>query len=275
MTVHDVRRHKKYDVNNLKIILEKIYKFPHALIVHTESNRKQLINEFKIENARISIIPHGIENDSNEPSKDFIDRQIWNSNGNGPILLFIGKIRPNKGLDLVLTAMPEIIEKYPEVMLHVAGSMPVGEEFEPYMKLIDEFKLRKHVDVRLKWIDERELSEYYEQSDIVVLPYKKFSSQSGVLMDAYKYEKPVVVTDVGSLGETVTEDGTGIVVHADKKSIAQGIKDLIENRNKYENAVLNMRRCVREKYSWKIVAEKTLHLYKDLIERNAVSRITV
>jgi glycosyltransferase involved in cell wall biosynthesis len=69
----------------------------------------------------------------------------------------------------------------------------------------------------------------FRESHVVVLPYTAFSSQSGVLHDAYGHGRPVVVSDVGALGETVREDGSGLVVPPrDPAALAHAVRDLLE-----------------------------------------------
>jgi glycosyltransferase involved in cell wall biosynthesis len=72
--------------------------------------------------------------------------------------------------------------------------------------------------------------DLFGQASVVVLPYTAFASQSGVLHDAYAQGRPVIVTDVGALGETVREDGTGLVVPAgDAAALTEAIEQLLSD----------------------------------------------
>src|SRR5205085_173798 len=72
--------------------------------------------------------------------------------------------------------------------------------------------------------------ELFRQASVVVLPYTSFASQSGVLHDAYAQGRPVIVTDVGALGETVREDGTGVVIPSgDAATLAQSIERILSD----------------------------------------------
>jgi glycosyltransferase involved in cell wall biosynthesis len=66
--------------------------------------------------------------------------------------------------------------------------------------------------MELGYATARHKSELHATADLMVLPYTSFASQSAVLQDAYAHRLPVVVSDVGALGETIREDRTGWVV---------------------------------------------------------------
>ena len=125
----------------------------------------------------------------------------------GNIVLFFGLVRPYKGLDLLLKALPAVLKKA-DVHLIVAG-----EFYEPkarYLDLIRALDLEAHVTVIDRYIPNEEVERYFAACDLVVCPYTS-GSQSGVAQIAYAFEKPVVCTDVGSLPDAVIEGKTGYV----------------------------------------------------------------
>jgi glycosyltransferase involved in cell wall biosynthesis len=74
--------------------------------------------------------------------------------------------------------------------------------------------------------------ELFAAASLVALPYTAFASQSGVLHDAYGHGRPVVVTDVGALGQTVREDQSGLVAAAgDPASLASRIVEALEEES--------------------------------------------
>ena len=71
------------------------------------------------------------------------------------------------------------------------------------------------VTAEIGYVSPARATELYCSSSLVVLPYVWFAAQSGVLREAYAFGVPVVVTDVGALGQAVREEGTGWVVAPD------------------------------------------------------------
>lgn len=125
------------------------------------------------------------------------------------VILFFGYIREYKGLDVLIAAMPEILKSVPDAHLLI-----VGESYEPikkYEDLIDAHGIRANTTLINRFVANEEVGQYYAASDVVVLPYRS-ATQSGILNIAYGFGKPVIVTDVGGLGEFVVEGKTGFLI---------------------------------------------------------------
>jgi glycosyltransferase involved in cell wall biosynthesis len=124
------------------------------------------------------------------------------------ILLFFGLVRPYKGLEYLLQAMPLVLRDVDCVLL------VVGEFYEPkarYTHLIDDLRLRERVELVDRYVKNEEVSLYFRSADVVVLPYVD-ATQSGVVQIAFGLEVPVITTDVGGLPEIVEDGCTGFVV---------------------------------------------------------------
>ncbi len=265
LTVHDVRYHSSGNINNRKSFLRRTYSSAHHIIVHTINNKNQMINEFSISPENISVIPHG----THGPDNNLISRQnardALGIKQQIPVILFFGNIRENKGLDLLIKAFPSVLKSHSESLLLIAGSALSDESAARYLKLIKDLNLSNNAKTEIRFIEESEVAALFRSSDIIVLPYKTFSSQSGVLLQSYKYGRPVVVTDTGGLGEAVTEDKTGVVVKSTAESISSGIIRLINDRDLYDKSSKNMLYSIKDKYHWDIVSKKTMELYGKLL----------
>ena len=138
------------------------------------------------------------------------------------VLLFFGYIRHYKGLDILMEALALLLKEDPSYRLLVAGES--YEEEAQYQQLMDKLGIREYVRFKNEFIPNERVARYFEASDVVVLPYRS-ATQSGILNMAYGFEKPVVITDVGGLGEFVDEEKTGIVVpEPNPVAVAAGIR---------------------------------------------------
>ncbi len=172
------------------------------VIVHSHRAVEQLV-ELGLGRERIARIPHPVFEGEELPPPS------------GRTLLFFGLIRDYKGLDVLLEALPEI----PDARLVVAGD-PVDP--------VQPVDLDGRVEWRLGFRADEEVRELMSEAAAVVLPYRRLDS-SGVLATAIGYRRPVVVTDVGSLGEIVREFGIGEVVPpGDPQALAQATARLLE-----------------------------------------------
>ncbi len=125
-----------------------------------------------------------------------------------PLLLFCGFVRPYKGLDILLDALPLVLAKRPLHLL-VAGEFWQGAE--PYFAQIEQLQLNEAVTIIDSYLPDETLTACISRADVVVLPYRS-ATQSAVVQLAFGQGKPVITTDVGGLSEAVENGRTGLVV---------------------------------------------------------------
>ncbi|MBL7812735.1 MAG: glycosyltransferase [Bacteroidetes bacterium] len=169
-------------------------------------------------------------------------------------VLFFGFIRKYKGLDLLLEAMAHEDVNQTGVKLIVAGEF--YEDAAPYHELIEKYQLKEKVILKTQFIPNPEVRTYFSACDLVVQPYRN-ATQSGVSQVAYHFNKPMVITDVGGLAETVPDGKTGYVVAPEPIAIAQGIARFFNN-NMAGTFIANMPEA-KAPFSWSVLVQ---HIYE-------------
>ncbi len=266
-TIHDVLPHSEGPILSplRKWFQTRILHAASHLIVHTQANKAQLIEIFRVDPARIHVIPFGITPDGFNGTQIEARRQI-NLPIDRPNILFLGNIRDDKGLDILLTAMHYVKGMLPSALLVIAGALPLHTSFLAYERLIHDLGIEDNVATHLGWVDEKDISAYYSAANVVVLPYTKFLSQSAVLLWAYPHSRPVIVSNVGALGETVLRDGTGLVVPpGDPVVLAEAIIRLLSDPDMVGDFANAMQRCISTSYNWANIARATLELYGECV----------
>ncbi len=162
------------------------------------------------------------------------------------VLLFFGFVRPYKGLQNLLRAMPRIVEARSKARLIVAGEF--FEDEQVYRDAIEELGIADVVEVRADYIPEPEVSTYFSAANLVVQPYVT-ATQSGVVQTAYNFDRPVVVTDVGGLAEVVPDGEAGYVVPPDDPDALAGAVVRYFEEEKEAAFVEGVKR-VKERYTW-------------------------
>ena len=264
LTVHDVLplTSTKYNTN---FSLKKFYSRSNIILVHSKMNKLELINKFQINDNKIHIIPHiAKELDLNSlPSRE---RSLENLEiiPNKFNILFFGGIRKSKGLNILLDAIKLLDNE--DIHLIIAGK-PSWDMTEIFIRgEIHKLGIFKFITFDFEYIPDSKVTYYFRSSDLVVLPYLEFHSQSGVLLQAYQYGLPVIVSDKGSLGETVEEDETGIVMKTlNSHEIAKNILTMIYDSKRYDLYSKNAKNIIKRKYSCEIVDEEIRRIYKILI----------
>lgn len=124
----------------------------------------------------------------------------------GRRLLFFGKVRRYKGLDVLLEAMPKVLGRIACELL-VVGEF--YEDVETYQRLIRRLGIEQHVQVVNRYVTNEEVADYFAQADVLVLPYTS-ASQSGVAQIALANDLPVIAARAGGLCDSLTEGVDGL-----------------------------------------------------------------
>ncbi len=167
------------------------------------------------------------------------------------IILFFGFIRKYKGLDLLLEAISLLKLAHNGATEHLK-LLVAGEFYEDrttYDELIARLDIAPWLVLRTDFIADSEVKYYLSAADFVIQPYRN-ATQSGVTPLAYHFEKPMLVTNVGSLPSLVPDKKVGVVCQPDAASIAAGINQLYQLG---EDHFLPFLREEKKKYSWDVL----------------------
>jgi len=258
LTVHDVKPHYERFVSKASFIKRSL-QIPHRSIVHYENGKRQLVDHWGLCADHIDVIPHGIMRLQNPPDPTEARKKLNLPSGR-QIILFFGAIRPNKGLDIFLKALEIIKSRNRRVLLVIAGGLLGRFNFESYSDMIRKYDLSEHVQTFIHFIPEEDVDYFFAASNLVVLPYLKFEAQSGVLLRAYAHKKPVVVSDIGAMGELVSSDKVGLVVESGAvEPLAEAVTNALDSLDKFQS---HYNPELEEKYSWKHIAELTMLSYE-------------
>ena len=223
----------------------------------TMSNKVQ--NDVKtFTNKPSCVSPHPIYDHFGEALPKVEARKLLNLEENDKVILFFGFVRAYKGLDLLIEAMNDSAIREAGIKLIVAGEF--YEAPEPYLAQIESLNLSDTISVYNKYIGEKEVKLYASAADFIIQPYKN-ATQSGVTPMAYHFLKPMLVTNVGGLADTVPHDKVGLVVEPNVKEIAKGIIQLYE---KGVDHFLPNLITEKKKYSWEQMRQSFLTLYQQL-----------
>lgn len=196
------------------------------VIAHSNSDAKVLREMMPKQNVQVN--PHPAYNFfkiKDMPKEE--GRQILNLSDDNKVLLFFGLVREYKGLKHLLNAMPEIIKKYPEVRLLIAGDFAGGRP--AYDEMIEKLEIGDYIQIHDGHIPIPDVEKFFAACDLVVLPYES-ATQSGVIQASYGFEKPVLATNVGGLPDAVDNMKTGYIVEPLRPDlISEAVTDFFDN----------------------------------------------
>ncbi|PLX32404.1 MAG: glycosyl transferase family 1 [Ignavibacteria bacterium] len=173
------------------------------------------------------------------------------------VLLFFGYVRDYKGLDVILDAMPAILERM-KVKLLVVGEFYNNEQH--YREQVARLGIGNYVLFHSDYVPNEEVGVFFSAADVMTLPYKS-ATQSGIIQIAYNFHRPVIATDVGGLGEVVITGRTGTMVPPERPhALAEAVVEYFE-KDCFEDYRANVIE-ERKKYSWEHMAEGIEQLYE-------------
>ena len=174
-------------------------------------------------------------------------------------MLFFGLVRAYKGLDLLLDAFGKVKDQLPDLRLIVAGEF--YEDEEKYRAQLYFNKLNDMVIIHNDFIADADLRKYFGAADLIVQPYKS-ATQSGVTQVAFHFEKPMLVTNVGGLGEIVHDHKMGYAVEPNAEAIAEAITDYYTNNRQADYTQYLIQQ--KENYSWSGLTNAFMNITKQL-----------
>ncbi len=237
---HNIIPHEKRpgDIILSRFFLKKMDYF----VLLSEQVKKDL--ESIIKNVKSKVLPLPIFSIFGESVNKEEAREKLQLN-QAKIILFFGFIRDYKGLDTLIEALAIVKQKL-DVTLVVAGEFYSAEQ--KYLSLIEKLNLQNSIIIKKDFIPTLDVKYYFSAADAVVLPYKS-ATQSGIVQVAVNFEKPVIATNVGGLGEVIENGKAGFVVEKENpEAFANAILRFYEE-SREEEFSKNMK-LLKEKYSW-------------------------
>ncbi|WP_424355699.1 glycosyltransferase family 4 protein [Methanobacterium sp. MBAC-LM] len=229
-----------------KILVKAILNNADSVIALTEHMKKEIQ---KISDKEVLVVPNGIDmNRFNDSSLTYTELL------KGKTIIFIGNLRPEKGLSYLIEAMMYVTKKDMNTQLLIVGEGPQRENLE---KLVNKLNINNRVTFSGKVTTDK-VPVYLKNSDIFVLP----SLQEGfpnVLLEAMASGLPVVATEVCGINEIIEDGKNGFLVKPqNSKEIAEKILLLLNNHNLRKwISKQNIKKA--SKYSW----QRTVKMLED------------
>ncbi len=213
-------------------VMEQLAELSTRLVVMTERSRAMLIKEYKVPEHKVDLIAHGI------PDRPFADPNFFKDQfgveGKSVGLTF-GLLSPNKGIENVLQALPDVIREIPNFMYIILGATHpslVRSEGERYRvsleRMAKELGVQKHVSFYNRFVELHELTEFIGAADLYITPYlNEAQAVSGTLAYAFGCGQAVISTPYWH-AEELLADGRGVLVpFADSAAIGKEIISLL------------------------------------------------
>jgi len=244
LTVHNIYPHNSDEKVCIKYksrfaVIEKYFE---TFVLHLQTSKSEFCKEFNISELRCKVIPHGIFEPKNV-------KNIPKKRGEKLRIIMYGNQSYYKGTDLLIDAIAMLPKEIQDKM----STTIIGQISASYLKILQEKSRGVDVKIVPEFVSDDVLYEKILESDIIVLPYRKIS-QSGVLLLALYFERPIICSNLPSFRETlVGYDEEMFFESENAMSLSNLIKKIVDSSL---DIVKQERPCVmlKERYLWKNVA---------------------
>ena len=243
---------KIFRIRKIKKKLEKV-----SLVVANSQYTKNLVNKLEIPNNKIDYVYPGALDLRNED-----EIELTGIKGN-PIILTLARLEKRKGHLYVIDSIKRLLNKYPNIRYLIAGEGPEKKFLE---KLVVDNGLVNNV-IFVGKINDGQKKFLFKKTDLMIMPtidetHKNSIEGFGIsYIEAAFFSIPSIASNVGGTSEAVLNNKTGIII--DKvDELYHSITDLLDNKEKKLNFGKAAQIRAEKEFSWEIITEKHLSVYK-------------
>lgn len=231
------------------------------VIVNSKFMKNDLQRLFGLPYEKINVVSNGINTTTyNGLERDYDFRRKY-AMDNEKIILFMGRLVYEKGVQHLISAMPKILEGYHDAKLVIAGR---GGMTEALQAQVEAMGLSNKVCFS-GYLNAKQVSKMYKCADVSVFPstYEPFGI---VALEAMLAGVPTVVSDVGGLNEIVEHRVDGMKSYAgNPNSLADSILELLLNPELCNKVTKKAKQKVKDQYNWAKIAQDTYFTYEKAI----------
>ena len=230
----------------------------------------EIVDYFSCPRDKIDVIPNGVDTERFDRLDGLQDLALFRNMYALPfeqIVFSVGRIVYEKGLHLLIDAMPAILAQHPTAKIVIAGK---GPELDALRSQAWRVGVGEKV-LLTGFITDEDRDKLFKIASCAVFPsiYEPFGI---VALEAMAARCPVVVTEVGGLKDVVLHNETGIVVYPNNPdSLAWGIVHTLKHPEWSRKRVANAYEVVRTRYNWEHIARDTAGVYRQVVAERAVS----
>jgi glycosyltransferase involved in cell wall biosynthesis len=256
-TVHNARSHEQQFPRIEHWVVSRIAANVHSIIVHCDSARDEVCRYLgNVDREKFAVIEHGSYIGIYKDEISAADaRRSVGIDDNDTVILFLGNIRPYKGLDDLIAAFRDVHQ--PGIRLLIAGK-PKNERIRADI----EAQCDGQPDIVFlpAFIDDDDLQVYFRASDVVAFPYRTVLTSGAVIL-AMSFGKACIAPDIGCLSSVITRSANYLYSPVGLEGLRASLAKAIAEKDRLPAAGLeNYERA--KALDWRRIAAETARLYR-------------
>lgn len=247
---------EKEDLKRIESEISLVKKADKIISTSTQ-DAKYLATLYNCSASKVAVLTPGIDLKTFSPQDKIKAKQIVGADKDHKIILFVGRIEPLKGIDVLLYAMKILLENNPQMRLCLWILGGDVERKSNELRRLEQLRKLLNISTGVTFVGRKhqsELPSYYNASEIVVLP-SHYESFGIVALEAMSCGVPVIATDTAGIAGLFDEESVLITSANNPLMLAQKIKNLLTNEDEYRKVSHEVLEKARE-LSWENIAEK-------------------
>lgn len=254
-------------------VTDRIVRASARVVVMAEKGRQLLREVYGVPAEKIEVIPHGVPDAPFEPSEPTKKAEGYEHR---KVILTFGLLSPNKGIEVMIDAMPAILASCPSAVYVVLGATHpnlIRENGETYREaLIERVKalgIEEHVVFLNQFVDQATLLRHISMCDVYVTPYlNEAQMTSGTLAYSFGLGRAVVSTPYWHAAELLADGGGVLVPFGDRDAIGKAVSDLLSDDAKRQALALGAYKRSRP-MTWEHTAERYIKLFESVVAQRS------
>lgn len=243
----------------LSWMVKRVLNNAEKLICNSHNTAGLVSSKWQTPSERIAVVHPGVDTNKFKPAPRSIEIREQLGWGDRPVILTVGRLQERKGHDMMIRAMPAIIEKMPSVLYAIIGN---GDHKVFLNELVDRLGIQHSVSF-MNEIDDQAMVKCYQQCDLFILPNRQVGNDiegfGMVLVEAQACGKFVITGNSGGTAETLIQGETGVVVDCSTpENLAITVVELLSNLTRLEEGKEKARQHVENSFDWEKVVQMSL-----------------
>lgn len=218
------------------------------VISNSENTLRILTEKWDLEPSRVIVMNPGVDVRRFSPDQSTPIPSGWQGR---TVILTVGRLQRRKGQDMMIQALPALLERWPDLLYAIIGD---GDELPRLEALVDQYGLSNYVQF-MGAVDDTQMVNAYRHCRLFALPNRRSGNDDEgfgmVLLEAQACGKPVLAGASGGTSETMIEGETGVLVDCTTPEPLQAaLATLLESNENLDRMGRAARRHVEERFSW-------------------------
>jgi len=258
-TVHNIKNHENKHLWIEHSFTTLLARLSDAIIAHCERAKHEIRAIYRVKNDnKITVIPNG-------NYLDFYDNKISRSEAremlklstSDLILLYLGLIRPYKGVQDLIDVFQKLNMKHTKLI--IVGK-PFNEQIAKQIK--NKIKDKRNIKIIPEFIPDNEIQVYMNVADVIVCPYRDILTSSGIVL-AMTFRKAIVAPDIGCISEFLDKDGAFLYKTSRKDGLFEALKFALQTDVEKLKRMGEHNFELAKELNWENIAKKTSEVYKE------------